>query len=115
MFIPTINTGGREAPFSTPLGREAKSLMGYPLSFYEGVQKNKQTNFAAYASLMMKMHLGSPLPPRGALRGPKGAPGVTPIVSQKKKMLLINVVAYVLAMTKMHFESSPNPLGRPPA
>ena len=44
MFIPTINTGGREVPFSTPLGREAKSLMGYPLSFYEGVQKNKQTN-----------------------------------------------------------------------
>ena len=44
MFIPTINTGGREAPFSTPLGREANSLMGYPLSFYEGVQKNKQTN-----------------------------------------------------------------------
>ena len=44
MFIPTINTGGREVPFSTPLGREAESLMGHPLSFYEGVQRNKQTN-----------------------------------------------------------------------
>ena len=41
MFVHTtiINTGGREVPFSTPIGHEK---MGCPLSFYEGVQRNNQ-------------------------------------------------------------------------
>ena len=57
MFIPTINTGGREVPFSTPLGREAESLMGHPLSFYEGVQRNKQTNTLSFLYPITPRHI----------------------------------------------------------
>ena len=44
MFIPTINTGGREAPFSTPLGLEAKSLKnGMTHYWISRAHENKQT------------------------------------------------------------------------
>ena len=46
MFIPTTNTGGREDPFSIPLGLEAKSLKirDDPLLDFPGPMTNKQTN-----------------------------------------------------------------------
>ena len=49
--------------------------------------------------------------PLGGTQGAQGGPGGYTNSQSNEKMLLINVVAYVSAMTKMHFESSPNPLG----
>ena len=44
MFIPIINTGGREAPFSIPLGLEAKSLKnGMTHYWISRALENKQT------------------------------------------------------------------------
>ena len=52
MFIPTINTGGREAPFSTPLGLEAKSLKnGMTHYWISRAHENKQTNKQRYKIL----------------------------------------------------------------
>jgi len=45
LFIPTINTGGRESPSSTPLGLEAKSLKnGMTHYWISRAHENKQTD-----------------------------------------------------------------------
>ena len=59
MFIPTINTGGRDDPFSIPIGLEAKSLKNrmtyYWISRAHENKQTKHTKNAKYISKMIKI------------------------------------------------------------
>ena len=62
MFIPTINTGGREAPFSTPLGLEAKSLKnGMTHYWISRAHENKQTRDGRVVTDFLFCSLGGKL------------------------------------------------------
>ena len=44
----TLKPAEERFPSLLSLGHDAKSLMGYPLSFYEGVQRNKTTHIICF-------------------------------------------------------------------
>ena len=58
MFIPTINTDGREAPFSTPLGLEAKSLKnGMTHYWISGAYGNKTKQVSVAIQVSFQIHV----------------------------------------------------------
>ena len=52
MFIPTINTGGREAPFSTPVGPEKWD------TYFPSMKASRETNKQLFATCFVQLALG---------------------------------------------------------